>query len=53
MNFFVAASLPGSYARSMKYLGPVHQREEDLDDVRESEPYCPGPPAQANERSSA
>lgn len=55
MNFFVAASLPGSYARSMKYLCPVHSGEKDLDDVRDSEcvPYCPGPHAPVNERTSA
>ncbi len=37
MNFFVAAMLPGSYARHMKYICLVYSEEKKLADVPDSE----------------
>ena len=37
MNFFVAALLPGSYARSVRRLCPVYREEKKLRDVPNAE----------------
>ncbi|MEP6607646.1 MAG: YciI family protein [Burkholderiaceae bacterium] len=37
MNLFIAAALPGSHSRTMKYLCLVYSEEKKLDDVRDSE----------------
>lgn len=55
MNFFVAALLPGSYARSTKHPCLVHCEQKKLDDVPDSQCVAHGsaPRARANEHISA